>query len=119
MAKALRVLGVLFLALLGAAPAKSDARLAMRVSTYVPGELTIRLVVVAAPENRALVVTAESRELYRSSEIQLDGERAPRTNMFELRGLPASDYEVTGLLIGANGPRAKVVRVARVLASGR
>jgi hypothetical protein len=119
MAKALRVLGVLVLALLAAEPVDSEARLAMRVSAYSPGVLTVRLSVVAAPENRALLVIAESRDLYRSSQIQLDGDSAPRTSVFELRGLSASMYEVTGVLIGSNGPRAKVTRIARVLPDRR
>ena len=57
---------------------------------------------------------AESPEFYRSSEIQLDGENTPSLSVFEFRNLPTGLYQVTGVLIGASGERAKVSRLARV-----
>jgi hypothetical protein len=105
--------------LLAASPTSSDELLAMRVSAYAPGSLTIRLTARPDAQNRTLVVSAESRDFYRSSEIQLDGEGAPHTTVVELRGLPTDMYEVTGILVGTTGPRAKVMRLARVLPDRR
>ncbi len=63
--------------------------------------LVVRAYVEANPANRAIAVVAESDDFYRSSEIQLDGERAPRTNRFEFRSLPSGTYHVKAMLIGA------------------
>ncbi|MCC7415650.1 MAG: hypothetical protein IT176_00805 [Acidobacteria bacterium] len=54
-------------------------------------------------EHRAIEVIAESDRFYRSSEIELDGARAPRVNVFELRGLPAGVYDVRVVLKGEAG----------------
>ena len=53
--------------------------------------------------NRILRITAESDSFYRSSEIQLEGDQAPRTTTFEFRSLPPGIYEVKVMLIGADG----------------
>jgi hypothetical protein len=79
-----------------------------------PAFLTVRVRVDAAPENRRLQVVAESESYYRSSEVQLEGETGEPLSVFEFRGLPTGVYQVTGVLIGANGPRATAWKVARV-----
>ena len=62
---------------------------------------------------------AESVDFYRSSEIQLEGDKAPRTNMFEFRSLPPGTYEVHAHLIGADGQqRAAVRQQINIIASG-
>jgi hypothetical protein len=53
---------------------------------------------------------ADSDEFYRSSAIQLDGERASRTNIFEFRRLPPGEHEVHAALIGADGRARGIVR---------
>ena len=75
----------------------------------------------ANAQNRAVAIVAESTEFYRSSEIQLDGEHAPRTTTFEFRSLPPGTYEVTATLIGSDGSalatvrqQMNVIRAARV-----
>jgi hypothetical protein len=94
----------------------SDA-LRMQLSpsvTRAPALLTVRITLSAAADNRVLKVVAESPDFYRSSEIQLDGANTPPTSVFEFRNLPTGLYQVTGVLIGASGERAKVSRLARV-----
>ena len=59
--------------------------------------------IVADADNRAVEVVAESEDYYRSSEIQLDGDQAPRTNTFEFRSLPPGTYEVKATLLGSSG----------------
>jgi hypothetical protein len=46
----------------------------------------------------------------RSSVIQLEGDRAPRTTTFEFRSVPEGQYEVTALLIGTDGRQRALVR---------
>ena len=68
-----------------------------------PANLMVQTRVEAGAVNRALEVIADSGHFYRSSEIPLDGERAPRTLMVEFRNLPAGHYAVTAVLKGQGG----------------
>ena len=91
--------------------AASD-RLAMRVSpsvAFAPANLIVRAVVEADRSNRAIEIIAESPEFYRSSEIQLDGERGPRTTQFEFRSLPRGMYSVRAVLKGQGGSRLAMI----------
>ena len=105
------------LLLMAASTLNGRERLTMRVSPAValaPGFLTVRVTVDADPENRWLQIVAESQDFYRSSQIPLDGEHAPRLNVFELQSLPTGLYQVTGVLVGAHGQRATTQRLAKV-----
>src|SRR5207244_8880020 len=74
---------------------------------FAPANLIVRAFVEANADNRAIAIIAESEEFYRSSEIQLDGDHAPRTNTFELRSLPSGKYHVKAMLMGTgSAPRA-------------
>jgi hypothetical protein len=103
-------------------PAGAGEKLAMRVSpaySYEPASLTIQLSIEPDAENRLVRVTAESAQFLRSSDLALDGDRAPRTNMIWYRGLPAGDYDVRSLLLGARGEeRATVSQALSVLGTG-
>ena len=82
--------------------------LSIRVSpafSFAPANLVIRTSVEPDEKNRSLEVIADSSEFYRSSTITLEGDRAPKTTMVEFRSLPPGDYEVTAMLIGADGHR--------------
>jgi len=97
-------------------------RLALRVSpavAFAPANLIVRATVEADKGNRSIEIVAESPEFYRSSEIQLDGERAPRTTTFEFRSLPPGTYLVRATLFGDRGDeRARVRQEVNVIASG-
>lgn len=97
-------------------------RLTVRVSpavSFAPANLIVRATIEADAQNRAVEIVAESEDFYRSSEIELDGEHAPRTNTFEFRSLPGGRYDVKATLIGADGqPRAFARQQVNVLASG-
>jgi hypothetical protein len=77
--------------------------------------------IASDPDNRAVQVVAESSEFYRSSEIQLEGDRAPRTSVFEFRSLPSGTYEVRATLRGPSGRELALVRqqVHVIESSGR
>jgi hypothetical protein len=96
--------------------------LAVRVSpavSFAPANLIVRATIEADASNRSVLIVAESPEFYRSSEIQLDGDNAPRTNMFEFRSLPSGTYEVKAILYGADGhPRAQARQQVNVIANG-
>ena len=71
-----------------ALPLNAGERLAMRVSPAVafePAVLTVRTVIEADTENRALEIVAQSADYYRRSSIQLDGASAPRLNVVRIQ----------------------------------
>src|SRR5262249_36731911 len=91
--------------------------LSIRVSpamSFAPANLVIRTRVEPDASNRAVEIVADSDQFYRSSVVQLDGERAPRTSMFEFRSLPPGVYEVKAALIGADG-RARATARGHVI----
>lgn len=110
------------LLMLTAAPMRARDPLAVHVSPsvcFAPANLIVRTTIEADAANRAVNIVAESPEFYRASEIQLDGDKAPRTTVFEFRSLPSGTYEVKATLIGESGkPRAFVRQEVNVIASG-
>jgi hypothetical protein len=94
----------------------------MRVSpaiAFAPANLIVRATVQAHESNRAIEIVAESDSFYRSSEIQLEGDHAPRTSMFEFRNLPPGSYEVRATLRGTRGEERSIIRQqVDVIASG-
>jgi hypothetical protein len=117
----LRTVAVI-LAFTAGAAVGAESRLAIRVSpvlSFAPANLMVRTVVAANQENRSIEVIAESDGFYRSSEIELDGDRAPRTTMFEFRSLPSGVYDVRAILKGPGGNRlASVERQVNVMEGG-
>jgi hypothetical protein len=76
-----------------------------------PGHLIVRTLVDPDPANGAIQVVTESPDFYRRSEMQLDGNAAPRTSTFEYADLPRGTYEIHAVLLDAHGgQRAAVVR---------
>jgi hypothetical protein len=91
----------------------ASQRLAVDAPTVMlaPGHLVVRTLVDPDPENGAIQVVAESSDFYRRSEIELDGNAAPRSSTFEYAGLPRGTYEIHVVLLDAHGEqRAAVVR---------
>ena len=103
-------------------PLGAGERITIKVSpavSFAPANLIVRTMIVADVDNRAVEIIAESPAFYRSSEIQLEGDKAPRTTMFEFRSLPQGTYEVRANLIGIGGQqRAFVRQQINVIASG-
>jgi hypothetical protein len=89
-----------------AAPLRANDRLALKVSPTVclaPANLVVRATVEANAANRSIEVVAESEDFYRSSQMQLEGDRAPRTTLFEFRSLPTGYYQVRAILRDVSG----------------
>ena len=78
--------------------------------SFAPSNLRIRVRVPPNAQNRALEVVAESGEFYRSSEVQLEGDHAPATIVFEFRSVPSGDYDVYGVLIDTMGQQRAIDR---------
>jgi hypothetical protein len=97
----------------GAAP------LVMRIApeiSFAPTDLRVRLDIAPCAENRSLLVVAESEDFYRSSEIPLEAEEAPRSVTVQFRGLPGGEYFVSSEVRDADGRRlATVHKEIRVL----
>jgi hypothetical protein len=110
-----------FVILISGAVGAND-RLSMKVSpavAFAPANLNVQAMIEADPGNRSIEIIAESPEFYRSSEIQLDGESAPRTTLFQFRSLPTGEYSVRGVLKGPGGHElATVVRKVNIVESG-
>jgi hypothetical protein len=84
---------------------RTGERLAMSVSPAVsmaPADLIVRMTIESNASNRALEIIAESADFYRSSEIPLDGAKAPRSSRLAFRGLPGGAYTVRAVLKDAN-----------------
>src|SRR4051812_9043406 len=87
-------------------PAHAQERVSVRVSPTVaiaPASLFVSATVAVNAENRSLEIIAESADFYRSSEVGLDGNHAPRVTQFLFKSLPRGTYEVSAVLRGASG----------------
>jgi hypothetical protein len=94
-----------------------DLRVRPQVS-YAPGSVLVSVWVPSASDHRALVVEADSGDFFRSSEIQLDGDRAPRAHTVVLQNLPAGEYRITASVKDSEGTKTEIHRNATVLGSG-
>jgi hypothetical protein len=103
-------------------PLGAGEKMTLKVSpavAFAPANLIVRAMIVADADNRAVEIVAESPDFYRSSTIQLEGEKAARTNQFEFRSLPPGTYEVRANLFGAHGESRVMIRQqVNVIASG-
>ena len=86
---------------------------------FAPATLIVRAKIEADAHNRTVEIVAESPAFYRSSEIQLDGDRAPRTNTFEFRSMPPGTYDVRATLRDSSGEARALARsTVNVIAAG-
>jgi len=105
--------GFLLLGTMVGWPASAGERLTIKVSpsvAFAPANLVVRTTIEADTRNRAIAIVAESSEFYRASEVELDGDKAPRTTTFEFRSLPSGTYQVTATLLGADDKPLTYVR---------
>jgi len=96
-----------------ALPVAGGDRMTMKVSpaqAFAPSLLRVRVRIEPEADNRSLTVTVDSGEFYRSSEMPLDGDRAPKTIQLEFPGLPEGDYDVVGIVKDSAGHRRSFAR---------
>jgi hypothetical protein len=78
--------------------------------SFAPANLTVRLSIEADPDNRAIEIVIDSPDFYRSSRIELEGDRAPRTSVVQYRGVPSGNYIITARLVGQDGESRAYMR---------
>ena len=102
-----------------ALPVSGGDQMTMTVTpaqAFAPSPLRVRVRVEPDIENRSLTVTADSGSFYRSSEIPLEGDRAPKTIELEFRSVPEGEYDIISVVKDSTGrPRAMARRSARLL----
>jgi hypothetical protein len=92
--------------LLSVLPVNGGEQLRMAVSpaqSFAPSNLHVRVRLEPNDHNRRLAVIADSANFYRSSEVQLDGEQAPKTITIEFRGVPGGSYQVSSVVLDQSG----------------
>ena len=104
-------------------PVRAGERVGLHVTPWValaPADLRVRATVEANKDNRSIEIIAESDSFYRSSEVDLEGEFAPRTTLIQFRSLPGGEYNVRAIVKGVNGhPLAVTQQIVRVVSSLR
>src|SRR5437867_8526978 len=95
--------------LTGAGALDGGQPLTLQVSPLMapaPAFVSVRALVEASDDNRALEIVAQSPEFYRSSRVELPGRNAPRLAVFEYPSLPPGLYDITATLVATGGRRA-------------
>jgi hypothetical protein len=88
-------------------------------TSFAPASVLIRARIEPSAANRSLAIIADGANFYRSSEIPLEGEQAPKTFEFMLKNVPGGEYGVYAVLLDASGhERGRAYQTASVLASG-
>jgi hypothetical protein len=90
----------------GMGTAGAHERLQLQASprvSFAPSNLMIRATVDPNATHRSIQVVADSGDYVRSSEVPLDGARAPRVTLFEFDNVPKGVYAVTAALKDSRG----------------
>ena len=93
-------------------------KLSLRVTPNVssaPSNVIVKATVAKNPANRWLHVEADSGSFYRSSDVQLDGDKAPTVTEIRLSNLPSGEYAVSAVLRTNRGEETTVRRTVIVL----
>jgi hypothetical protein len=96
----------------------ANEKLSLRVTPNVssaPSTVVVKATVAKLAENRWLHIEADSGSFYRSSAIELDGDRAPLVTEIRLNNLPSGEYTVAAVLRNNLGEETVVRRTAIVL----
>jgi hypothetical protein len=111
-----------FLVITAASAVDAGECLKMKVSpqqALAPVNLRVSVRIEPNADNRALMIVADGSEFFRSSEIPLEGDRAPRVFYVEYPNVPSGDYDVTSVLVNSMGrERATVHQTAHVVPIG-
>lgn len=102
----------------GSGEATTNDKLTLQVSPNVsnaPSDVTVKAIVLPDADNRWLHIEADSGAFYRSSAIQLDGDKAPTINEFKFSNLPGGNYSVSAVLRDNQGAETTVRRTLIVL----
>jgi hypothetical protein len=95
-------------------------RLSVKVSpaqALAPAFMRVQATVQPDAGNRSLRVVAQSDDFYRSTEVEIEGDRGPNVRVIEFAGLPSGLYHVDVVLMGNDGQRAAATAMIRVVPS--
>jgi hypothetical protein len=119
MTKHLTVAAVTMMVLIfGSASSDADEKISLRVTPNVssaPSTVIVKAIVARSADNRRLYIEADSGTFFRSSQIQLDGDKAPLVTEIRLNSLPGGEYTVMAVLRDNMGTETVVRRTALVL----
>jgi hypothetical protein len=93
-------------------PAGAGDQMKLAVSpahSFAPAFLRIQVRIAPSVENRSLEIIADSATFYRSSEIQLEGDRSPATFNLEIKAVPEGNYRVVGILRDGMGRQRSMI----------
>src|SRR5688572_3980775 len=93
-------------------------KLSLRVTPNVsnaPSNVIVKAIVEKNAENRWLLIEADSGTFFRSSTIQLDGDKAPAVTEIRLSNLPSGEYAVSAVLRTSLGEEITARRTVLVL----
>lgn len=105
-------LGICGLIVLTVLPVDGGEPLKLAVTpahSFAPATVKIRARIEPSAENRVLAIVVDGADFYRSSEIPLDGDQAPRTVELQFTALPGGDYDVYAVLTDGVGRRRAIV----------
>lgn len=97
----------------------ASEKLMLRVTPNVssaPSTVVVKATVARSADNRWLRIEADSGAFYRSSDVELDGDKAPLVTEIRLNNLPSGEYSVIAVLRNNLGEQTVVRRSALVLA---
>ena len=80
-----------------------------------PSNVSVKATVTRDADNRWLLIEADSGSFFRSSAIQLDGDKAPTVTEIRLSNLPSGQYSVSAVLSNSLGEHTTVRRTVIVL----
>jgi len=104
--------------LLGSGSTGASEKLMLRVTPNVssaPSTVIVKATVTRNADNRWLHIEAESGEFYRSSDVQLEGDKAPLVTEIHLNDLPSGEYTISAVLRNTLGEETVVRRTAIVM----
>ena len=93
-------------------------KLSLRVTPNVsaaPSNVIVKATIAKDAANRWLMIEADSGTFYRSSAIQLEGDKAPTVTEIRLSNLPSGEYAVSAVLRNNLGEETIVRRTVIVL----
>ena len=80
-----------------------------------PSNVIVKATVAKDTANRWLHIEADSGAFFRSSSVQLDGDKAPTITEIRLNSLPSGNYAVSAVLRNQQGEETTVRRTLIVL----
>ncbi len=107
---------------IGMVAAGGGAAATEKLSLYVtpnvssaPSNVMVKATIPPDADNRWLRIEADSGSFFRSSSIQLDGDKAPTVTEIRLSNLPSGEYAVSAVLRNSHGDETIVRRTVVVL----